>query len=215
MTPSDLAASAEDRSRFFWWLAQWFLHPPAQEQLDSLPRSEDLAEEGDEDPFPRAWRALALAAPMPEQTQELGVEYTRLCAGLMEGSGPPPPYESVWREDRLMGEATVAVIEQYAQAGFADICPEAGPQDHLAVELRFIALLALREAEAWQAGDAAEAARRQGHQHAFLRDHLLVWTPRWAAALAAQARLPMYRALAELLPPTLEVALIETRSPTP
>jgi TorA maturation chaperone TorD len=207
MTHSDLAASAEDRSRFFWWLAEWFLHPPSPDQLASLAALED-AFPGDEEPFSVAWRALAAVGRDELDQDALGAEYTRLCGGLQVGHGPPPPYESVWREDRLVGEVTVAVLDAYTRAGFADIDPEAGPQDHLSVELKFIALLALREAEAWQAGDEEQANLRRHQQTAFLRGHLTAWAPRWAGAIRQLARHPLYAALAGLT----QAALIQAEA---
>lgn len=211
MNQSDFTAAAEDRSRFFWWLAEWFLHPPSQEQLATLPTAEAAAPEVLEDAMDRAWRALSNAVPNPETTlpDELGAEFTRLFSGVQEGMGPPPPFESVWREDRLIGESTVAVIEAYARAGFTDIDSEAGPQDHLAVELKFIALLALREAEAWQADEEAGAKQRLAQQRDFLNQHLATWAPRWADAIIEQARLPLYAALAGLLKAGLVQAAAE------
>ena len=199
MNRNDFPASAEDRSRFFWWLAEWFLSPPSQARLDTLPTSGDPAPPTDA--MDSAWLALSNAAAHLETTtsDELGSEFTRLMSGVLEGMGPPPPFESVWREERLIGESTVAVIEAYALAGFADIEPEAGPQDHLAVELKFIALLALREAEAWRAGDAAGARRRLSQQRDFLNGHLAAWASRWAETVIEQARHPLFAALAGLL----------------
>jgi TorA maturation chaperone TorD len=196
MYQDDPAAAAEDRSRFYWWLAEWFLGPPDAERLSSLPETDalDIAD------GPH-WHALARARPVadPASLERLGVEYTRLFSGMQEGLGPPPPFESVWREDRLIGESTVAVIEAYAAAGFADIESAAGPQDHITVELKFIALLALREAEAWRAGDADTARRRLEQQQAFLDRHLAIWVPKWSEAVIRQANEPLYAALANLL----------------
>lgn len=199
MTHNDYAALADDRSRFFWWLAEWFLSPPSHERLATLPTTVEA--DAPADALDSAWLALAKATPDMATTSldEIGSEFTRLLSGIMEGSGPPPPYESVWREDRLIGESTVMVIETYAKAGFADIDPSAGPQDHIAVELKFIALLALREAEAWRAGDTSLARERLTQQKTFLDKHLAAWSPRWADNLTSQARAPLFAALAGLL----------------
>jgi TorA maturation chaperone TorD len=113
--------------------------------------------------------------------------------------GPPPPFESVWREDRLIGESTLAVIKAYVEAGFADIEPEAGPQDHIGVELKFLSLLALREAEAWKSGNDEMARKRVAQQQKFLQQHLGLWAPRWADSIIEQSREPLYAALAGLL----------------
>lgn len=199
MNQRDFTASAEDRSRFFWWLAEWFLSPPSQDRLASLPTTAEP--EPATDAMDSAWLALAYAAPDLEHISldEIGSEFTRLMSGIQEGMGPPPPFESVWREDRLIGDSTVAVIEAYARAGFADIDPEAGPQDHLAVELKFLALLALREAEAWQADDEPAAQQRLAQQRDFLQQHPAAWAPCWADAIIQQSREPLFAALAGLL----------------
>lgn len=209
MNQSNLTASAEDRSRFFWWLAEWFLIPPNREKLASLSKPDEA--EPPADAMDRAWLALANAAPDLEHISldEIGSEFTRLISGIQEGMGPPPPFESVWREDRLIGESTVAVIESYAQAGFADIDPQAGPQDHLGVELKFMALLSLREAEARQAGDEAAAQKRLAQQRDFLHRHLATWAPRWTDAIILQTREPLFAALAGLLKAGLDQVAAE------
>jgi putative dimethyl sulfoxide reductase chaperone len=208
MQQPDAAAAAENRCTLFWWLAEWFLGPPDSEHLDTLPPADGAAAVT---PLDAAWQELSGARPRPDAAtlERLGVEYTRLFAGLQEGLGPPPPYESVWREDRLIGESTVAVIAAYKQAGFADIEPAAGPQDHIAVELKFIALLALREAEAWRAKQPGPAARRQDQQRHFIAQHLAAWAPHWAATLARDSREPLYTAIAGLLQAGLEQAAAE------
>ncbi len=209
MTQIDYAASAEDRSRFFWWLAEWFLATPGRDALASLAMPAET--DPPSDAMDSAWRALANAAPDLEtdSLDELGSEFTRLFSGVQESLGPPPPFESVWREDRLIGESTAQVIAAYAQAGFAEIAPEAGPQDHISAELKFIALLALREAEAWQAEDMAGAHQRLLQQRDFLNQHLTIWAPRWADVVIQQALHPLFAALAGLLKAGLDQAALE------
>jgi len=214
MNQSDFTASAEDRSRFFWWLAEWFLGAPTAERIAALPDAGEADSESDA--MDAAWQALAAETPAADDAtlERLGVEFTRLFSGMQEGMGPPPPYESVWREDRLIGETTVAVIEAYARAGFADIDLAAGPQDHVSAELKFIALLALREAEAWQSDDKAGAHQRLIQQRDFLNQHLAAWAPRWADAIIEQARAPLFAALARLLKAEIEQAALELTNST-
>ena len=214
MTQIDYAASAEDRSRFFWWLAEWFLAPPGRDALASLAMPAET--DSPSGAMDSAWRALANAAPDLEtdSLDELGSEFTRLFSGVQESLGPPPPFESVWREDRLIGESTAQVIAAYAKAGFAEIAPETGPQDHISAELKFIALLALREAEAWQADDKTGAHRRLIQQRDFLDQHLATWAPRWADAIIELARKPLFAALAGLLKAGLEQAILEVNDLT-
>ncbi len=208
MNQDDYTALVEDRSRFYWWLATWFLKPPGRDEMATLPTTVDDAPPTDS--LDDAWMELARVATdtVNASLEEIGSEYTRLFGGIHQDAAPPPPFESVWREDRLIGESTAAVIATYAEAGFAEIDPDAGPQDHIAVELKFIALLALREAEARGAKDIAEAQRRQTQQREFIDHHLADWAPRWADAIAEASRRPLYTALARLL----KAAIAQTRA---
>lgn len=202
MNEEDISAAAEDRGRFYWWLAEWVLGMPSVTQLNGLRKMQTGLGLADSDLSGVLDDMITAARDVPDEAWEtrLGTEYTRLFGGLMQESGPPPPFESVWREDRLMGDSTLAVIETYQAAGFADIDPTAGPQDHLGVELKFLSLMAFREHEAWRAADAAVARSRLEQQRAFLDQHALPWVPRWAARVEQDAREPLYRHLARLIP---------------
>jgi len=96
-------------------------------------------------------------------------------------------------------DRAAAVVNEYAEAGFSDIDLDAGPQDHLAVELKYLALLALREAEACDRGDVVVAGTRMRQQREFLDRHMLAWVPRWAAELARYDPLPLFSAMAEMI----------------
>lgn len=111
------------------------------------------------------------------------------------------PYESVYVDGSVMlnTEATIAVAEAYAEAGFAiDGPPRPGAPDHVGAELAFVAALAEREAAALEAGRAEAAPGWLACQRRFLAAHLASWTPVFALAAARDARHPFYRALAEL-----------------
>lgn len=208
-------ASAQDRSRFFWWLAEWLLRPPTQDAVASL---SDLAvpdSDGEMDSVALALQQFVAEARRyagAEAITRLGTEYTRLMSGVQEGLGLPPAFESVWRGSDELGATTAAVIGAYAQAGFADIDLEAGPQDHIGVELKFLAMLALRESEAWAAGNENAAQTRIAQQASFLEKHLNTWVPRWADEIIRQSREPLYAALAGLLKVSLEQTRMELSS---
>jgi len=96
------------------------------------------------------------------------------------------PHESVWRdEDHLMlQDPTFAVRAFYARHGVQAADWRQRPDDHLATELEFIALLLER-------GEPREAAR-------FLKTHLMTWLPQFAARVSQRAATPFYAALAGL-----------------
>jgi TorA maturation chaperone TorD len=140
------------------------------------------------------WSALAL---------RLSREHVTMFRGLREGHGPPPPFESLWREGVCMGESTRRVITAYREAGFP-ISADGRACDDLATELLFVASLCTAEAEGH--GDAAAVALRQSQQRAFLDRHLLRWAPEYCQAAAQAAEHPFYRAVLEAVPRLLEDA---------
>ena len=95
-------------------------------------------------------QAFSKAEPGLEQ------EFTRLFLG--PGRPVAHPYESVYREGRMMGETTLDVRRRLAEEGLT-----ANGQrlpDHVAIELAFMAHLTAREALAWDAGDSDEAVSK-------------------------------------------------------
>jgi len=126
--------------------------------------------------------------------QELAVEATRLLRGLRPDYGPPPPYESVYREGgQVMGLSAQQVRQAFGEVGYT-LPPGGEPPDHVGIELDFMGHLCHREASA----EAAEAATYQERGRQFLREHLLPWVPRWCHQVAQQAHPGLYRGLAEL-----------------
>lgn len=189
--------AAHERSQGFWLLADLVLNGPRSATWAIL-----REEGGEYAEFPsEAWAEFVDTVNRLGDAagNTLAVEHTRLFAGLSEGSGPHPPFESSWHKGQAPGEVLALVTRTYAEAGFADIDLSAGPQDHLSVELKFMALLARREAEAWAAGEQEHAVDRQQQQRNFLERHLLSWVPRWADVLAQHTQEKVYWALARLL----------------
>ena len=87
------------------------------------------------------------------------------------------PYESVYTSEGglMMQDAYSEVLHVYRAAGFAKTPGFTEPEDHLAVELSFMALLCGRAVEALRAGDEAGAERQLRAQHEFVQGHLLNW----------------------------------------
>lgn len=201
MTASEAAmAVAGDRSESWWLLSGLVLERPTRESLAGLARAVEEVPKG----LPVTEAAERVRDLLAEQepgelAERLGPEFTRLFCGLKEGLGPPPPYESLYRGGGLLGPESQAVMQCYAEAGFGDITPEAGPQDHLGVELRFLSLLCYREMEAWQAGDNEAAGLARGRQLRFLEEHLLAWLPSFVEAIEQHARTPFYPAVVHLI----------------
>ena len=193
------AALAADRSQSWWLLSRLFLERPEPALLGDLASSlATVPNDSGMDQEIQALRAYLEAGDMEALSQQLAPEYTRLLRGIQEGIGPPPPYESLFRGGGLMSDATQSVRAHYLAAGFGEIAPEAGPQDHLGAELRFLSMLSFREAEAWEREAEAKALAMQEAQRAFLEQHLMTWLPDYSLRLADESKEPFYRAVAQL-----------------
>jgi putative dimethyl sulfoxide reductase chaperone len=190
--------TSEVRTKVWWLLGSLFLERPNQAFVDELRRVFPVDREDVNDDE----RTLieGLHAEDASLAERLSVEYTRLFRGISAGLGPPPPYESLYRGDRLMGQFAEAVRRHYSAAGFGDLVPPTTLPDHLGTELQFLALLSLREAEAEAEGAAAvnKAQALAERQIEFLDEHLLVWLPGYAERLDREAREPFYPAAGRL-----------------
>lgn len=197
---ASLQGGAARRAQNYFLFSRLIHEPPNAgllEEIAALPaiEGEDPALAAD---FVGLHQVAAASAHDPERVIALAVEFTRLLGGLSERSGEPP-IESVAREGRLLGNAATAVAIAYADAGFPEPLPEAGPPDHLATELRFVALCCYEEAEAWKLGDRAAALAWLERECAFLNDHVGAWAPDYCLKLAKRACDGYYAIVARLI----------------
>ena len=217
-----LQGGAARRAQNYFLFSRLVHEPPSAgmlEEIAALPAiaGEDLALASDLTELRRA----AASAQDPERVTALAVDFTRFLGGLSERGGAPP-IESVAREGRLLGDAAAAVAVAYASAGFPEPLPEAGPLDHLATELRFLALCCYEEAEAWKREDRTAALAWLDRESAFLNDHLGAWAPDYCQQLAQRAAGSYYAIVARLIAracaldlENLKATLRDTNRPAP
>lgn len=184
----------QQRGAAYWFLSSLFADALDAEMIGRMaPVAVKLA---DEIGFAEGILA-ALYEPVNRQVlaSRLAVEHTRLFGGISEEYGPPPPYESLWREGQLMGESTVQVVTHYLDAGYK---PDArfSPCDHLVEELRFMASLCNAETEALNSVSPQDALQHRNQQLRFLDEHLSTWVIAYCRRLADEAKEPLYQALA-------------------
>lgn len=144
----------------------------------------------------------ALAGIDADGLEMLAVTFDRVFFGM----GPLTarhafPYESVYTSDRgiMMQEAFGQVVSIYRQERLAKDENFKEPEDHLAVELAFMATLAKRakaflEADTAEGDDAATATVMQSAE--FLDSHLRNWTDRFCEDVRQAAGPGFYGALA-------------------
>jgi len=111
-----------------------------------------------------------------------------------------PVWESVYfNENRLVFQAqTLQVREWYRRFGLRIERFNREPDDHIGLELSFIAHMAVLGMQALEEGDDAKFDGIIQSQREFLSQHLLCWGPAWARLVEKQAETDFYRGLAHL-----------------
>jgi putative dimethyl sulfoxide reductase chaperone len=102
-------------------------------------------------------------------------EYTCLLVG--PNKLPAPPWESVYlsQERTLFQESTLKVRRNYLEYNFLPMNYPHEADDHLALELDFMAHLAQLSQEHFESEKSEEVKKVLLDQKAFLNEHLLVW----------------------------------------
>jgi putative dimethyl sulfoxide reductase chaperone len=194
----DLAELSARRGLVYRFLAALFLREPDCAWLAGISRQGLL----DDFPLPLTEAGMAEGLSLVARACSLLVsgssegpaalymaDYERLFVG--PGHLLAPPWESVYRTEvgLLFDWPTLEVRDLYRQMGLAVEQPEF-PDDHVGLELLFMALLSERAAE----GDlvAHDVLR------VFLNNHLLQWTPRFCDDIITNSETDLYRGMAQL-----------------
>jgi TorA maturation chaperone TorD len=126
--------------------------------------------------------------------------FTRLFVG--PGGTEGNPWESFYlNTDKTIRQGvTLEVRKVYIAQGFI---PQAYPyvsDDHIAIELDFLAKLASRAEEAWKDDNPSKALEALDASEAFLREHLMKWANLFLGALSKSKHgASFYQELAEVL----------------
>jgi len=131
-----------------------------------------------------------------EALTALQVDHTRLFSGL--AGLPVAPWESVYFSDERMvfQEQTLEVRAWYRRFGLEAEKLGREPDDHIGLEVGFLAHLARLALEAWQAQDQTRFEEILRAQRGFLEEHPLVWGHVWANQMIKHAQTDFYRGLA-------------------
>lgn len=120
----------------------------------------------------------------------LGVKYDIL----------PHPSESAYSSgDHLVYQKSRNdVLSYYREAGLDKISTFTEPEDHVAIELIFMSLLARQTADALNSENIEESKRLIELQKRFLKEHLTKWVPRLCDDILKAARLDFYKGVARM-----------------
>jgi len=144
------------------------------------------------------WRGY-LAKTTEQTLTDLAVDYVRTFIGAGRSAKEAAyPYESIYTSpDRLlMQEARDEVLSLYRAEEISRVESFNEPEDHIALELEFMAVLCERAAPSLREGDTGHALGYLKKQTLFLTEHLLNWTPVFCADVVKFAREDLYRGLA-------------------
>lgn len=127
---------------------------------------------------------------------ELAVEYANLFLGVKRR--PPHPSESVYvSEDHTMfQEPRDAVLRAYWNAGVDKVKQYTEPEDHIAIELQFMAYLCRRTVEAMERNESEEAKKFLQIQKEFVDTHLARWVPELTKDILETAEIDFYKGVA-------------------
>ena len=114
----------------------------------------------------------------------IAVEYTRLFTSAIP-QVPCPPYESMYREDIIMGHSTLSVLDFYNKAGLNIIEEFHDLPDHVAVELEFLYYLT-------ENGFSAQ-------HDSFMKEHFSKWVPGFCEDVKKNDRIGFYGNAAGIL----------------
>ncbi len=136
--------------------------------------------------------------PREDVLKLISIDRTRLLRGVSQQYSPPPPYESVYRDDRLWGKSTEEVSQICGRLGVKLSEELSEPPDYIGIELDLMRLICWGEKEAWQTSGIDKAREYLEVGNEFLRQHVLQWVPEFCEQMYRRADLDFYRGISRL-----------------
>ncbi len=146
----------------------------------------------------RAWQMQLGAGGLDAVFDELAADYAHLFLG--PGALLAPPWESVYfNDERLVFQVQTSQVRAwYRRFGLEAANDGREPEDHIGLELAFVAHLSGLGLTALEAGDDAAFTETLEALRAFLNTHLLKWAPAWCRQVEAGASTAFYQAAARI-----------------
>ena len=197
---SEFAALISNRENLYRFLSRLYrieVDEPLLRQLTGM----GFPTECDDPELAEGYRILTawLRNSGNDPLTDLAVDYARifLGAGIYEGVAASP-YESVYTsEERLiMQEARDQVLAVYQTKGLQPAELTEIPEDHIALELEFLAHLCRETLNA--GGDRARVSTLLREQKEFLEQHPGKWIPAFCADIEKCASTDFYRAIGKI-----------------
>lgn len=147
------------------------------------------------DEVPATAEFLAVIDSLKAQLEEDGKlalgdlmsEYTRLLIGPLALAAQP--FESVYRskEPTFFQSSTLVVRQDYKAQGLVPVRLNHVPDDHVAMECAFMAIMAGRVADAFEQGNYARTRELLVAQGGFAMDHMGTWLSEFSATVSEKS----------------------------
>jgi putative dimethyl sulfoxide reductase chaperone len=199
---SELGRVMAERQAMYRFLARLYCKEVDSELLQEISQMDFSADTGVPD-IDQGFQMLGryLHAVNETTLTDLAADYARIFLGAgPKQAGGAFPYESVYTSPRglLMQEARDQVVAFYRQEGIQRSVDFHESEDHIALELEFVAHLCEKTAQALDAQDVSVTARYLQTQNVFLESHLCGWAPRLCADVTDIAATDFYKAIAAI-----------------
>lgn len=190
------------REKTYLFLAELYKTEITEKMYESLQRMDSTAYSGTPlEPGYALIRKYIESTPIDPIT-ELAVDFAKifLGAGVLEKELASSPYESVYtsRERLIMQDARDKVLTIYRLNGVDKIKGFDVPEDHISIELEFMAHLCKETIHASENGEDEKARQLIETQRSFIKDHLLNWIPLFCEEINQFSLTDFYRGVALL-----------------
>ena len=196
------------RQWVYWFLGHSFYKKPQFEELININKSNifQIFCEVGEGHMEGAQLLQQYIIDIPklskEEWQNIEQEYQRLFIG--PNPLPAHPWESVYlsREHIILDEHTLKVREFYRTWGVE--VENNDPDDHIGLELDFMAFLSGKGLECCQNGNISNLRNILNAQCTFLAEHPLQWVEKYCGLLAESTTCSLYKGIALFTPEYLK-----------
>jgi anaerobic sulfite reductase subunit A len=206
----DLASAIENRKEIYAFLARTYASEATIDYLRVLSEKSALFFASAQDPdlagtdLAEGFKEIAgfasslKGADLEKVRLDLAVEYAGLFLGVW--GKPAHPSESYYLTEGqlIMQQPRDDMLKLYRAMGVEKAGEFKEPEDHIALELQFMAHLCDKTNAALKDGNFKDAKKYLGVQRNFLDEHLGKWVPKLAFDILKSARHEFYRAIAKI-----------------
>jgi TorA maturation chaperone TorD len=139
--------------------------------------------------------------------ETLNIEYMWLFVNAFPNLWSPP-YESYYREGRMMGRAAMDCLSVYKTDGLV-LTQKPELPDHIVTQLEYLHFLCLAQMEALENGDSDLRQHLRDKKRKFYERHIISWVPDFCIQVRSHSRVNFYSVMSRLLK---NFTLLENRS---